>query len=146
MERQTATVAVIFWWGSALAPRTQDTTATSVAFPCLPTCFFLDVIKKIHDQNTSLSIYPKKKKKLARETYIFYDQNGSKLQVHANILAVWIEDRAPGYQLASYTLLGPPMLWESRVIPWPSGSPIMYRTNLSYRVEKIFFSQSPHPT
>ena len=25
MERQTATVAVIFWWGSALAPRKQDT-------------------------------------------------------------------------------------------------------------------------
>jgi hypothetical protein len=34
--------------------------ATSVAFPCLPTCFFLDAIKEIHDKNTSLSIYPKK--------------------------------------------------------------------------------------
>jgi hypothetical protein len=53
--------------------------ATSVAFPCLPTCFFLEVIKEIHDKNTSLSIYPKKKKQAA-ETYIFYGRNGSKLQ------------------------------------------------------------------
>jgi hypothetical protein len=50
--------------------------ATSVAIPCLPTCFFLDVIKEIRDKNTSFSIYPKKKQ--AAETYIFYGRNGNK--------------------------------------------------------------------
>jgi hypothetical protein len=35
--------------------------AVSVAFLCLPTCFFLDAIKEIHDKNISLSIYPKKR-------------------------------------------------------------------------------------
>ena len=35
----------------------------------------LDAIKEIHDKNTSLSIYPKKKQ--AGETYIFSGRNGS---------------------------------------------------------------------
>ena len=56
-----------------LAPRKQDTSwiynpiMTSVAIPCLPTCFFLDVIKEIRDKNTSFSIYPKKKKNWPRK-------------------------------------------------------------------------------
>jgi hypothetical protein len=53
--------------------------AMSVAFPYLPTCFFLDAIKEIHDKNTSLSIYPKKKQ--AGETYTKWQL------VHTNILA-----------------------------------------------------------
>ena len=48
--------------------------ATSVAFPCLPTCFFLDVIKEIRNKNTSFSIYPKKKKNGPRK------RNGSELR------------------------------------------------------------------
>ena len=62
--------------------------ATSVAIPCLPTCFFLDVIKEIRDKNTSFSIYPQKKKKQAAETYIFYGRNGSKLRYTMRIYRV----------------------------------------------------------
>ena len=64
MERQAAVIfdGVLPWLlGSWIQPH-QNIMFASVAFPCLPTCFFLDAIKEIHGKNTSLSIYPKKKK------------------------------------------------------------------------------------
>ena len=46
--------------GSRIQPHQNIMFATSVAFSCLPICFFPDTTKDVYDKNTSLSIYPKK--------------------------------------------------------------------------------------